>query len=178
MTTGCFGSFQLTRNFYQWHDSTIENKFLKSLLFYIPFGFVYMITTTVDFLILNLIEFWSGNNPVAMEEGDYEVEYHTYAGVNYKMEATKNQFRVTQLDGEEKGKVTIIRFDTDTQSWIYEQGDDSIALMTIDGEDNNDLTVYAPNGEQVQFDLTQEYTRQDIAATYKEVLEQSTVASK
>ena len=36
MTTGCFGSFQLTRNFYQWHDSTIENKFLKSLLVLYP----------------------------------------------------------------------------------------------------------------------------------------------
>ena len=64
-----------------------------------------------------------------MEEGDYEVEYHTYAGVNYKMEATQESIsRITQLDGAEKDKVTIVRFDPDTQTWLYEQGDDSIAL--------------------------------------------------
>ena len=178
MTTGCFGSFQLTRNFYQWHDTTIENKFLKSLLFYIPFSFVYMVTATVDFIVFNLVEFWSGNNPLAMEEGDYEVEYHSYAGVNYKMEATQNQFRITQLDGNEKGKVTIMRFDPDTKTWFYEEGSNSVALMTFDGEDDDDLTVYSPNGELVKFDLTQDYSRQDIAARYSETLDQSTLARK
>lgn len=178
MTTGCFGSFQLTRNFYQWHDSTIENKFLKTLLFYIPFGFVYTATAFVDVVVLNLIEFWSGSNPMSMNEGDYEVEYKTYAGINYKLEAIKNQFIITPLEGENQGQTTIVRFDEDTKTWLYQQNNESIALMTFDGEEYNDLTVYAPNGELVKFDLTQEYNQQDIAATYKEALEHSTVAQK
>ena len=178
LTTGCFGSFQLTRNFYQWHDSTIENKFLKSLLFYIPFGFVYMVTTTIDFLILNLIEFWGGSNPVAMEEGDYEMEYHQYGGVNYKMEATQNMFKITQLDGDEKGKITVIRFDEQTKSRFYEEENSSIALMTFTGENADDLMVYAPNGETVMLNLDQEYSTEEITSIYKRTLDHSTLVSR
>lgn len=178
MSTSCFGSFQLTRNFYQWHDSTIENKFLKTLLFYIPFGFVYGITAMVDFFVLNLIEFWGGSNPVAMAEDDYEVEYHTYSGVSYKIEATQNLFTVTQLDGEAKGTITKMRFDDETQTWFYEQGDDSVALMTISGEDNENLAVYSPNGEIVKFDLNQDYSQEEILDEYREVVKFSTTASK
>ena len=81
LTTGCFGSFQLTRNFYQWHDSTFDNKFVKSLLFWIPFSFVYGITAFADVVVFNLIEFWSGSNPLSMNEGESETEFKGYENV-------------------------------------------------------------------------------------------------
>jgi len=179
VSTGCFGSFQLTRNFYQWHDSTFDNKFVKSLLYYIPFSFVYGITIFVDFIALNLIEFWSGSNPISMNEGDYEMEHHNYAGIDYKVEATKNQFKITQMSGDELGKVTVVRFDDETTTWFYENDNSSIALMSFEESNGTEfVSVFTPAGEKVRFDANRNYSKEEIASIYENALNNSLLVSK
>lgn len=61
-SAGCFGKFQLTRSLYEVNKS-VQDKYLRSVvtwLFVIPYG----ITGFLDFAVFNLIEFWSGQNPV------------------------------------------------------------------------------------------------------------------
>jgi hypothetical protein len=61
-SSGCFGSFQVTRSLYDANRS-VEDKYLRSVvtwIFIIPYGF----TAVADFLVFNVIEFWSGSNPV------------------------------------------------------------------------------------------------------------------
>jgi hypothetical protein len=63
LSAGCFGSFQLTKQLYEVNKS-VQDKYLRSAvtwLFIIPYAF----TTTLDFLIFNVVEFWSGKSPVA-----------------------------------------------------------------------------------------------------------------
>ena len=63
VSAGCFGKFQLTRNLYDINKS-VEDKYLRSVLTWvliIPYG----ITGFLDFAVFNLIEFWSGENPIA-----------------------------------------------------------------------------------------------------------------
>ncbi len=179
LSTGCFGSFQLTRNFYEWHDSAIDNKFLKSLLFWFPFGFVYGITAMVDFVALNLIEFWSGDNPLSMNEGDYQVEKHTYAGNDYKIEATQNQFKITQLNGDNAGQISVVRFDTDSKTWFYVTENTNMALMSFEENGSTEyVSLYTPGGEKVKFDANAGYSQAEIASIYKKACENSLVASK
>jgi hypothetical protein len=62
LSAGCFGSFQLTKQLYEVNKS-VEDKYLRSVvtwLFIIPYGF----TATLDFLIFNVVEFWSGKSPI------------------------------------------------------------------------------------------------------------------
>ena len=65
MTFGCYGSFGLTKKVYNWNGS-LGNKWVVELVFLgmnvIP---VYSIAGFIDVIILNLIEFWTGNNPLA-----------------------------------------------------------------------------------------------------------------
>jgi hypothetical protein len=117
--TGCFGEFALTRKAYNYHDGITDSKFVKSLLFWIPGGFVYMVTTFVDAVILNLIEFWSGTNPLSMVEGEHEIQLATIKGVDYKIEATKDTFTTTQLSGEQAGEVRVMKFDRSEMTWVY-----------------------------------------------------------
>jgi Domain of unknown function (DUF3332) len=60
---GCFGRFALVRKVYGFNES-IGDKWLRSLLMFamviVP---VYAVAGLVDYLVLNVIEFWSGNNP-------------------------------------------------------------------------------------------------------------------
>ena len=62
VSSGCFGSFKLTRTLYDVNRS-VDDKYLRSLvtwLFVIPYGF----TAILDLLVFNVVEFWSGENPV------------------------------------------------------------------------------------------------------------------
>jgi hypothetical protein len=179
LTTGCFGSFQLTKNFYGWHDSTIDNKFLKSLLFWFPFSIVYSATAFVDVVVFNLIEFWSGSNPLSMNEGDTETEFKTYAGIDYRIDAIKNQFKVTQLNGDECGKVTFVRFDAETKTWFYETENSSIALMNFDKVGETEyVNVFNAAGEGVRFSMDENYSQAEIAAKFQAAEGYSTVAAK
>ena len=116
---GCFGEFALTRKAYAWHDGVNNNKFVKSLLLWIPMALVYGITGLLDAVIFNLIEFWSGSNPISMNEGDHEMQLATIHGVDYRIEATKDTFTTTQLTGAQVGEVRIMKFDRSTRTWKY-----------------------------------------------------------
>ncbi len=65
MTFGCYGSFNLTKKVYNWNGS-LGNKWVVELVFLgmmiVP---VYSIAGFIDVIILNLIEFWTGSNPMA-----------------------------------------------------------------------------------------------------------------
>lgn len=54
---------------------------------------LYPVVVFVDAVILNLIEFWTGENPIAMQEGEVQEQLITYNGADYKVTATKNQFQ-------------------------------------------------------------------------------------
>lgn len=65
LTVSCYGSFGLTKKIYKWNGS-LGNKFVSSLVFWILIILpVYEVAGVADFLILNVIEFWTGNQLVA-----------------------------------------------------------------------------------------------------------------
>ncbi|MBK7383246.1 MAG: DUF3332 family protein [Flavobacteriales bacterium] len=144
--TGCFGEFALTRKAYDWHAS-IGNKFVRSLLLWIPMGFVYGITAMVDTVVLNLIEFWSGSNPLSMNEGDHEMQLLTIKGIDYRIDATKDTFTTTQLSGEMTGEVRIMKFDRADLTWKYT--DSRVCeqpVMTFLDDQAEHVLVYTDNG--------------------------------
>ena len=62
LSAGCFGKFQLTRKLYDVNQS-IDEKYVRSAATWI-FVIPYALTGILDFLIFNVIEFWTGENPV------------------------------------------------------------------------------------------------------------------
>ncbi|GAB4234680.1 MAG: hypothetical protein OHK0028_10960 [Deltaproteobacteria bacterium] len=62
-SAGCFGKFQLTRKLYDINQS-IDEKYVRSAATWL-FMPLYGFTGLLDFVIFNVIEFWSGENPVA-----------------------------------------------------------------------------------------------------------------
>ncbi|MEX1132235.1 MAG: DUF3332 family protein [Flavobacteriales bacterium] len=145
--TGCFGTFALTRKAYEFHDGLTDSKFLKSLLFWIPGGLVYMATAFVDTVILNLIEFWSGTNPLSMLEGEHEMQLATLKGVDYRIEATKDTFTTTQLGGDQAGEVRVMKFDRTDMTWKY--SDSKVCEQPVLGfldEQGDELRMYTDFG--------------------------------
>jgi len=135
--TACFGKFSLTRKIYSWNsgigDSGIGGRFIRTLVFYvmniIP---VYPIGGFIDCLILNLIEFWTGSNPLAMTEGDMEIQYATVDGVDYEIVATMNRFDIREVAIPENAIAYV--FSPDEAAWYLHAGD-TVAKITEDTEE-------------------------------------------
>ncbi|MCL2326096.1 MAG: DUF3332 domain-containing protein [Proteobacteria bacterium] len=71
MLNSCFGSFGATRFLYNFNDS-FDNKFVKTIIMWcftiLP---AYPLFIFADFWIINLIEFWSGSNPISGATYEY-----------------------------------------------------------------------------------------------------------
>jgi len=70
----CFGKFGFTRSVYGVHANINIGSgkwagFFRSLLLIFPFSIAYYVTVLLDVLLFNLIEFWTGYNPMGMGEG-------------------------------------------------------------------------------------------------------------
>ncbi|HWS15098.1 MAG TPA: DUF3332 family protein [Candidatus Methylomirabilis sp.] len=64
-SAGCFGKFQLTRKVYDINQS-IDEKYVRSAATWIfVIVQVYTVAALLDFIVFNVIEFWTGENPVA-----------------------------------------------------------------------------------------------------------------
>jgi hypothetical protein len=65
LSAGCFGKFQLTRKVYDMNKS-IDEKYVRSaatwVFVIVP---VYGFAALLDLIVFNVIEFWTGENPVA-----------------------------------------------------------------------------------------------------------------
>ena len=138
LQSGCYGSFALIKNVYDWNGS-IEDKFVRSIVFFalnvIP---VYPAAALVDACILNLIEFWSGSNPISMVEGKTEQQWITYKGKTYLLEASRNRFRVTpKSHGQKCVNLVFTPYNT---TWNLEENGKLIALSRIE-ESNGHLAV-------------------------------------
>ncbi|MEX2596992.1 MAG: DUF3332 domain-containing protein [Salibacteraceae bacterium] len=155
--TSCFGSFGLVKTVYEFNDSVVENEFIKSFVFWIfciiP---VYEFAGFVDVFFLNVLEFWTGSNPVAMSEGDRESQVIAYQNKTYEVIATKNQFEIKEL-GEE-GQVlqgSKLEFCEADKSWTYINGSTIKMISKFKGFDEDNRAVieyYADQGvKEVRF---------------------------
>jgi len=65
-TTGCTGSFNLTRKVYNWHRSQTDKWSDELCFLLVALTPVYGVATLADAIIFNSIEFWTGKNPIEM----------------------------------------------------------------------------------------------------------------
>ena len=116
--SGCFGSFNLTTNVYEMNDEASDNGFVKSALMVgmliIP---VYEIAALGDLLIFNTIEFWSGENPIAMEDGERRRQIIEMDGKLYTVDALKDKFIIRPNENPMAGHV--ITYDRSKEVWAY-----------------------------------------------------------
>jgi hypothetical protein len=71
---GCFGRFELTRKIYDWNEQVSGDKWVRSLVF-VLIAPMYGLVGLFDALFANVIEFWSGHNPVASIPGTQRIAY-------------------------------------------------------------------------------------------------------
>lgn len=64
--SACFGKFGATFSLYDWNVGVSDNKWLRWLVFLLLIVVpVYVLFAIADILVINTLEFFSGNNPVS-----------------------------------------------------------------------------------------------------------------
>lgn len=145
LLSSCIGSFALVNNLKDWNQG-IGNKFVNELVFIalhiVP---VYEIAVLADVLVINSIEFWSGNNPVANVG-----EVKTVKGENsdYLVETLENGYSITSEDGEEAMELI---YNQEANTWNVVSDGNSTELIKIN--EDGTAQLYLPDGESMNVTL-------------------------
>jgi len=110
LTSSCIGSFSLFNNYEKWQCNMTNNKFVNAIVGFFLQPIVGSVCLFVDALVLNTIEFWTGDNPVAAGQVQ---KIKGSDGVLYTITSTKTGYEVKSPDG----KVVIFTHDAETDSW-------------------------------------------------------------
>jgi hypothetical protein len=152
--SGCYGKFSLTKKLYTW-NGTVGDKWVNSIVMWVLFIVpVYEVVGFVDLVILNVIEHWTGKNPVAMGPGESETQIVQMDGKTYEITASMNRFDINVISDEEITRTISLVYDSAAKSW-YAQNEEigNIKLAELDEDNLNILHLIEPNGEIVNVDL-------------------------
>ena len=132
--SSCIGSFRLTNNIKDWNEG-LGDKFVNELVFValhiVP---VYPIAMFVDGVVLNSVEFWTGDNPVA-EVGETKVVKNSN-GDEIEIVATENGYSLS--NGETAMNLV---YDKEQQLWSAEYNNQVTKLVKLNGDNTAQLFV-------------------------------------
>jgi len=146
----CYGNFTLTRKLYEWNGS-LGDKYINNIVFWILFFIpAYKFTVIADFFVLNTIEFWTGTNPMSMNEGQEVIKYAQTDDASFKITITKNNIAIDELTGKNAGQSVLLSFDEESQAWYLVNDGNNVKIATLDGDKMN--LIY-PSGNTLTVDL-------------------------
>jgi hypothetical protein len=119
-TTGCFGSFALTKTVKGFGDGISSNVIIKEIVFFIgtlPIGGFCMFA---DWLVFNTLEYWTGSNPVALGDTYHETDANGNSVTAVKMEDGSLYMRLDAASGE-------------SQELVLQQDEDIIRILDAKG---------------------------------------------
>ena len=144
MLSSCIGSFTMTNKLLNW-NKTVGDKFVNELVFFafwiIP---VYEVAALADVLVLNSIEFWSGENPVAKNT---RVEGNDGT---YLVKSDKNGYTI---ESETDGSIVRLDFNKEDKSWSVAMPDGS-AQTIFSFVDDNHIALPTPSGDNMTVELS------------------------
>lgn len=144
--SSCVGSFGLTNKMLSWNRQ-IGSKFVNELVFFcfwiLP---VYEVTTLSDLLVINAIEFWSGNNPLTASVKAVDTEQGRYL-----IACDGKGYTVTF---EPTGQQTRLNFIEETQTWAVEDANGvNMPFMTF--LDDTHVRMALPDGRSATVELSE-----------------------
>ena len=136
--SSCVGSFSLFNKLATWNKGATDIKFLNEIIFLV-ISPAYAVCTVADALVLNAIEFWTGDNPMASRVGKTKM-IEGEDGLMYAVKYLKDGYEVTKPNGD----VVVLQYDKKTKTWS--QTVDGLDIKLFSFNDNGTINAYLPNG--------------------------------
>ena len=139
--SSCIGSFSLFNKLLDWNHN-IGDKFVNELVFValtiVP---VYAVAGVADLLVINSIEFWSGDNPVA-SVGD--VKKVKGENGDFTVETIENGYAISK-EGSEESMELVFNKETNTWNVVADGVDTKLIKLNNDGT----ADLYLPCGDSM-----------------------------
>jgi hypothetical protein len=144
---GCYGNMSLTKKVYHFNGS-VGNKFVQSI---VNWAFwvcpVYEAAMFMDIVFFNTIEFWTGNNPISMNEGEKVIKYAEGKNGEYKLEISQNKIVVTELANN---NIMELNYEPATESWFMNSNGTKQKIGYTDGQQ---IILLSPSGEELSLNM-------------------------
>ena len=125
--SSCVGSFALFNKLAKWNKNATDNKILNEILFLV-ISPAYAFCGAADALVLNSIEFWTGDNPVANRVGKTR-NIKGDDGLMYAVKYLENGYQVTKPDGD----VLFLTYNKAENNWYINAEGKENKLIHING---------------------------------------------
>ena len=147
MLSSCIGSFALTNKVHNWNKQ-VGSKFVNELVF-VAFHVlpVYPISVLADILVLNSIEFWSGNNPVEVAQ----TKVIDGKDAKYLVEQDATGYTITN---QSDNSVTRFNFDAADNSWSVDK--DGMEVKFMQFIDDSHVKMLTPSGAYTTVELNEQ----------------------
>lgn len=142
LCSSCIGSFALFNKYAKWQRTMTNNKFINAIVGFVLMPICGSISLLVDSLVLNTIEFWSGENPVSADIGKTR-NVTGSDGTLYAVTTLKNGYEIKSANGE----VSHFYYDKKTNTWSYEQNGQLQEIFHFNADGT--LTVMMQDGQQL-----------------------------
>lgn len=141
--SSCIGSFGLFNKYEKWQCSMTSSKIVNGIVGLILQPIVGSVCLVVDAVVLNTIEFWTGNSPVTAQTIQ---QVKGQDGRLYAVKTTKKGYEIKSPTGE----VTLLIFNEKDQSWTMSQNGVTREIFRF----NADGTIRATLQDGSQIDVT------------------------
>ncbi len=140
MFSSCIGSFALHNKLLSWNGEVTSNKYVNNLIYWalwiVP---VYEVCLLADGLVLNTIEFWTGDNPIANVGTVRTIQGHDG---RYIVTTLENGYNISK-EGQDLSMDLI--FDKTKRSWNVVSGGVTKQIMKINANGTVEMTL--PNDQ-------------------------------
>lgn len=147
----CIGSFMLTRKVYDW-NTNIGDKWVNELVFLVCVAVpVYGIASFVDMVVLNSIEFWSGENPMAMQDGEKHQKLVEIDGKTYQLTSEKFKMSIEEVGNSDARTEMVFR--QEDNCWYLKKGRKLQKLVEVEFTDGQVTSYHIFNSEGEAFKI-------------------------
>ncbi|MBR2102906.1 MAG: DUF3332 domain-containing protein [Prevotella sp.] len=146
--SSCVGSFSLFNKYADWQTHMTGNKFVNGIVGIILLPIVGSVCMFVDAIVLNTIEFWSGENPLASNVGKTQ-QVMGSDGKLYAVTMLKNGYEVKAPTGE----LSYFIYDKQNDTWSLQQNGVTRQLFRYNADGT--LTVTMPDAQQLTVNADQ-----------------------
>lgn len=150
VVSSCIGSFNLTQRILTWNRSISEDKFINELVFVaLNIVLVYPVSVMADAVVLNSIEFWTGENPMIAQVGT--TKQVKGADGNYWVKTLENGYHITK-EGEEPALTLVYNAKESCWNVVYDGKTQPLVKKVHQGT----AELYLGDGRSMSINLTQQ----------------------
>ena len=160
MFSSCIGSFSLFNQYAEWQREMSDNKYINAIVGFFLMPIVGSFCLMADSLVLNTIEFGTGDNPVASNVGKTQ-KVMGEDGRLYAVKTLRNGYKITSPTGE----VTRLIYNKADDSWSVSQNGVTKEIFRFN-EDGKSIRMVV-NGETRDFTLNEQGVRDAETAAHE-----------